>query len=213
MQIFTYSCLEALNIGSQDRVSYVRRPFNPFQHCTVVCHLKNKPTRIYTQTLSHKCSFWTFVQPSAFVQIEKSKVTVAPYYLSYPLWRHKASGFDHRQPGLREHVNQLDFDFCRHYFLQKHNDAKALGFYERIQGACTSVSHNSTMLSRWIIYYYHWMNSFPVNIYNKTVPTKFKPGSMEKHACCNISTKWYFIASCPFTTLSKWNVQRVMPCL
>lgn len=61
MQIFTYSCLEALNIGSQDGVSYVRRPFNPFQHCTVVCHLKNKPTRSYAQTLSHKRSFWAWI--------------------------------------------------------------------------------------------------------------------------------------------------------
>lgn len=154
MQIFTYSCLEALNIGSQNRVSYIRRPFNPFQHCTVVCHLKNKPTRNDAQTLSH----------SAFVRIEKTKcqhvprINAAPYYLSNPLWRHKASGFDDRQTGLREHVYQLDFDFCRHYFLQKHNDTKVLGFYEHIQGACTSVSHNSTTLLRWIIYLPLWLN-------------------------------------------------------
>lgn len=44
MQIFTYSCLEALNIGSQNRVSNVRRPFNPSQHCSVVCHLKKQNT-------------------------------------------------------------------------------------------------------------------------------------------------------------------------
>lgn len=74
MQIFTYSCLEALNIGSQNRVSYIRRPFNPFQHCTVVCHLKNKPTRNYAQTLSHKCRFLNSnTKPSAFVRIEKPK--------------------------------------------------------------------------------------------------------------------------------------------
>lgn len=51
MQIFTYSCLEALNIGSQNRVSNVRRPFNPSQHCSVVCHLKNQKTNQQEFTL------------------------------------------------------------------------------------------------------------------------------------------------------------------
>lgn len=155
MQIFTYSCLEALNIGSQNRVSNVRRPFNPSQHCSVVCHLKktkNKPTRVYTQALSQrvlrKCSFWTWIPNAVVLCWQKShristnmlwSITITPYYLCYPLWRHKTSGFDDGQAGLREHVYQLDFDLCRHYFLQKHNDAKVLGFYEHIQRACTFV--------------------------------------------------------------------------
>lgn len=155
MQIFTYSCLEALNIGSQNRVSNVRRPFNPSQHCSVVCHLKKikNKKRVYTQALSQRvlrqCSFWTWIPNAVVLCWQKShrisanmllRITITPYYLCYPLWRHKASGFDDRQPGLREHVYQLDFDLCRHYFLQKHNDAKVLGFYEHIQRVCTFVS-------------------------------------------------------------------------
>lgn len=115
-----------------------------------------------TKKQTNKCSYSSFI-PTGFAQMQFLDVntkrsgfvlTEKPqdisqhalednnrtFYLCYPLWRHEASGFDDGQPGLREHVYQLDFDLCRHYFLQKHNDAKVLGFYEHIQGACTSVS-------------------------------------------------------------------------
>lgn len=114
---------------------------------------KKKKKRVYTQALSQRvlrqCSFWTWIPNAVVLCWQKShrisanmllRITITPYYLCYPLWRHKASGFDDRQPGLREHVYQLDFDLCRHYFLQKHNDAKVLGFYEHIQRVCTFVS-------------------------------------------------------------------------
>lgn len=63
MQIFTYSCLEALNIGSQNRVSNVRRPFNPSQHCSVVCHLKNKKKQ------TNKSLYSSFI-PMGFAQMQ-----------------------------------------------------------------------------------------------------------------------------------------------
>lgn len=78
MQIFTYSCLEALNIGSQNRVSNVRRPFNPSQHCSVVCHLKKQKTnqqefilKLYPNGFCANAVFGREYQMQWFVLTEK----------------------------------------------------------------------------------------------------------------------------------------------